>query len=366
MTVATVASPGVTAIGVRARLPMLAVGLLTLLGGLAGGLVRLGWSVPSVPTLVAFHGPLMVGGFLGTVIGLERAVALGRGWAYVAPLATALGSAALVAGHGAGPWLLAAGSAVTVGVFAEIVRRQRALFTATMLVSALTWLAGQVLWLTGTPVYRVVPWWIAFLVLMIAGERLELTRLRPLGRLARAAFVVTVAALLLAVVVTVFTPDEGVRLLGVTLLALGVWLGLFDIARRTVRTSGLPRFIAAALLAGYAWLAVGGILAMVFGDVAAGPQYDAMVHAVFVGFVMSMIFGHAPLVFPALLGVRIVYRPRFYVHLVLLHASLVLRVVGDIAPSPPLRLLGGLLNAAAIVTFLASTVHAVLRPDPEA
>ena len=68
-------------------------------------------SVPSVPALVAFHGPLMVGGFLGTVIGLERAVALGRGWAYVAPLATALGAVALVAGGGAGQWWLAAGSA---------------------------------------------------------------------------------------------------------------------------------------------------------------------------------------------------------------------------------------------------------------
>jgi hypothetical protein len=365
MTVATVARPGATAIGVRARLPMLAVGLLTLLGGLEGGLVRLGWSMPSVPALVAFHGPLMVGGFLGTVIGLERAVALGRGWAYVAPLATAFGAVALVAGAVAGQWLLAAGSAVTVVVFAEIVRRQRALFTATMLVSALTWLAAQVLWLTGTPVHRVVPWWIAFVVLMIAGERLELTRLRPLGGMARAAFVVAIAALLVAVVVTVFARDEGVRLLGVTLVALAVWLGLFDIARRTVRTSGLPRFIAAALLSGYVWLAVGGILAIVFGGVAAGLQYDAIVHAVFVGFVMSMIFGHAPIVFPTLLGVRIVYRPRFYVHLVLLHASLVLRVAGDIAPWPQWRLLGGLLNAAAIVIFLASTVHAVLRPDTE-
>ena len=62
----------------RGRLPLIALGVLSLLGALGGGLVRLGWPLPTTPGLVAFHGPLMVAGFLGTVIGLERAVALGR------------------------------------------------------------------------------------------------------------------------------------------------------------------------------------------------------------------------------------------------------------------------------------------------
>jgi hypothetical protein len=366
MSVATIARPGVTALGTRSRLPMVAVGLLTLLGALAGGLVRLGWSVPTVPGLVAFHGPLMVGGFLGTVIGLERAVAVGRRWAYLAPLATALGAVALAAGNMAGQWLLAAGSAVAVLVFAEIVRRQRALFTVTMLVGVVAWLAGQALWLAGTPVHRVVPWWVAFAVLMIAGERLELTRLKPLGDAARAVFVAAAATLLVGVALTMLAPDAGARLVGCALVALSVWLGVFDIARRTVRTSGLPRFIAAALLSGYLWLGVGGVLAIAFGEVTAGPRYDAVLHAVFVGFVMSMIFGHAPIVFPALLGVRMVYRPRFYVHLAALHASLMLRVIGAVAGWPDVRMWGGLLNAAAVVLFLASTVHAVLGANAEA
>jgi len=60
-----------------------------------------------------------------------------------------------------------------------------------------------------------------------------------------------------------------------------LWLGLFDIARRTVRISGLPRFIAVALLSGYAWLGVAGLLAVRWGPVAAGLSYDAMLHAVF-------------------------------------------------------------------------------------
>jgi hypothetical protein len=60
------------------------LGMLALVGALVGGLVRLGWALAAPAPLAAFHGPLMVAGFLGTVIGLERAVALGRLWAYAA------------------------------------------------------------------------------------------------------------------------------------------------------------------------------------------------------------------------------------------------------------------------------------------
>jgi hypothetical protein len=366
MTVTTFGRPQVSPVRPGVRLPLMAVGLLALLGALDGGLVRLGWSLPSTSSLVALHGPLMVGGFLGTVIGLERAVAIGRAWAYIAPLATALGAVALVAGVGSGQWLMTAGSAVTAVVFGEIVRRQTTLFTVTMLAGALAWLTGQILWLAGTPLHRVVFWWMAFLVLMIAGERLELTRLRPLGIAPRAVFVLAAAALLAGLITIAIAPDPGIRVVGAALPALAMWLGIYDIARKSVRTVGLPRFIAAALLSGYVWLGVAGILTLWFGDVAAGPRYDAIVHAVFVGFVFSMICGHAPIIFPALLGVSVVYRPRFYVHLAALHASLVLRLVGDMAASPSLRQWGGLLNGLAIVVFLVGTAHAVLHMEPEA
>ena len=58
------------------RVPLLAVGLLSMACGMWLGLVRLGWNLP-LPwqdQLIA-HGPLMVCGFLGTLISLERAVA---------------------------------------------------------------------------------------------------------------------------------------------------------------------------------------------------------------------------------------------------------------------------------------------------
>jgi hypothetical protein len=338
----------------------MALGMLALLGALAGGLVRLGWMLPVAPSLAAFHGPLMVSGFLGTVIGLERAVALGRLWAYIAPLATGLGAFALAAGWPGGIGLLTLGSAIMALVFVAILKRQTALFTIVMASGALCWLAGQALWLAGWPIHRVVFWWVGFPVLTIAGERLEMTRLLRLGATPRAAFLTAAAALVVGLALTSVGPDDGVRLAGAALIALAAWLGIFDIARRTVRQSGLTRFIAAALLSGYVWLGAAGILALGGGASAAGGRYDAMLHAIFLGFVFSMIFGHAPIIFPAVLGVGVAYRPAFYAHLVLLHASLLLRVAGDLVPWAPGREWGGLLNGVAIVAFLANTAYGAL------
>jgi metal-sulfur cluster biosynthetic enzyme len=53
-----------------------------------------------------------------------------------------------------------------------------------------------------------------------------------------------------------------------------------------------------------------------------GPQYDATLHAFFLGFVFAMIFAHAPIIFPAVLGARMAYRPLFYAHVVLLQLTL--------------------------------------------
>jgi len=144
----------------------------------------------------------------------------------------------------------------------------------------------------------------------------------------------------------------GVRVLGLGMLGYALWLGKFDIAKRTVKLPGLPKFIAICLLTGYAWLALGGILMMIYGPMPAGPIYDAMLHTIFVGFVFAMIFGHAPIIFPAVLGLPVKYTPRMYAPLALLIFSLLLRITGDLAGIYPLRKWGGLLNATAILIFI--------------
>jgi hypothetical protein len=51
----------------------------------------------------------------------------------------------------------------------------------------------------------------------------------------------------------------------------------------------------------------------------------------------------------------------FYLHLALLHLSLLLRLAGDLLGNPAWRSSGGLLNAAAVSLFVLITVASVLR-----
>ena len=110
---------------------------------------------------------------------------------------------------------------------------------------------------------------------------------------------------------------------------------------------------------------VAGLLLMRFGIAPGGALYDAQLHAVFLGFVFSMIFAHAPIVLPALTGLTLGYRRRFYTHLVLLHASLAIRVAGDLLFSLPLRQWGGLINGVAILLFMLNTAAAVRGGNQE-
>ena len=346
------------------RFPLMVMAVVALLAALWGGLLRLGWDWPIMrPTLPVAHGPLMISGFLGTLIGLERAVAAGKRWTYAGPTLTGLGALALVVGlpGAVGASLMAVGSLALVVVFAFIVRRQPGLPEITMGVGALAWLVGNSLWLSGWPIFRVVGWWAGFLVLTIAGERLELSRFLPTSRAAQAVVVSGVGLFAAGLVLALSVFGLGARLSGLGLLVLTFWLLRYDIARRAVRKAGLTRFVAVSLLSGYLWLGVAGLLGLRFGGLAAGLHYDAWLHAIFLGFVFAMIFGHAPIIFPAVLGVAVPFRPAFYSHLALLHLSLVLRVVGDVAAWWPGRLWGGLLNVVAVLLFLGNMARAVVE-----
>jgi len=267
----------------------------------------------------------------------------------------------LAAGVASGAALITAASVVVVAIFVVICRREPALFALTMAAGALAWCAGNVLWLAGFAIYRVVFWWMAFLVLTIAGERLELNRVLRPTPLVRAAFVAAAALVGAGAVLSLRVESVGVRILGGGLLATATWLARNDVARRTVRQRGLTRFMAVALLGGYVWLAIGGVLGIALAPAAPGVRYDSMLHAVFLGFVLSMVFAHAPVIFPAILGVPLRYRSTFYVHVALLHASLSLRLTGDLVDDlARWRVWGGLLNAACLALFVLNTASATI------
>lgn len=348
--------------------PLIAAIALVLLLSMWAGLIRLGWSLPSLlPGIVAGHGPLMVSGVLGTLITLERAVALAATyksswrWMYAAPLLCALGGILLTLTTSgiAAKVLITAGSLCFVVMSAVMLRHHRAMYTAVMGIGSLAWLAGNVLWLAGWPMYALVHAWVAFLILTIVGERLELGRIIRLSRRSQQLFAAATALFIGGVMLTLFDLKTGVRITGLGEIALALWLLRYDIARFTIRRPGLPRFIAACLLLGYVWIGVGGLIGLAFGDVRAGVQYDALLHALFLGFVFSMIFGHAPIIIPALTGLPVNFHPTAYSYLFLLHGSLILRIVSELSGFTAGRQWGGLLNVATILLFMGMTGYRV-------
>jgi len=351
---------------VRALFVGLLAGMVVgaLLSGVAGGLARLGVRVPGIGetawagAAALHHGALMVVGFLGTVIGIERAVAVKRPAAFVPPVLAGLSGACLLAGAPlAGAWLGALAAGASVSVSLVVMRRQAAAHTALLGLGALAWLGGSVLFASNVAAGAVVPLWLSFLVLTIAAERLEMARLMRRRPGSDALLVAAIGLMLAGAVASGWVMVDGGLVYGAGLVLLAVWLIVFDIARRTVRVPGLSRYMAVCLLAGYAWLAVAGVAWMA---VALGaPWRDASLHALALGFVFSMVMAHAPVILPAVARVKVAYSPVFYLPVALLHGSLAVRLAAG-ASDPVLRAVGGLWNAVAIAAFAAVVAGAAV------
>jgi hypothetical protein len=336
------------------------LGALGLLTGLYGGLWRLGWAPPQGGELAGLHGPLMICGGFATLISLERAVAIGRDWPYIAPVLSVGGGLALLAGLppiiGISSFALAA--AIFVAASYLVVLRQPALFTGTLLLGALALLAGDIRWATGGAMPDVTGWWLGFLILTIAGERLELSRLLAPKPGSEALFLFAIG-LLVAGAWNGLANENGATLFGIGLLACGMWLLRHDIALHTIRQSGQARFFAICMLTGYFWLGAAGALLIAVLPADSNFGYDLALHSITIGFVLSMLFGHALIILPATTGLRVQYSAVMYVPLAMLHAAVMLRVAGGLTEIQMLRLWSGPLTIVALGAFAACMVIGV-------
>jgi hypothetical protein len=77
-------------------------------------------------------------------------------------------------------------------------------------------------------------------------------------------------------------------------------------------------------------------------------------HAILIGFVLSMVFGHALIILPAVARLRVRYGSPLYGPLILLHMSLVLRVGSGLIDWPAGRQWSGIATIAAILSFVVT------------
>jgi hypothetical protein len=346
------------------RITMLAVAGAAVIAVLAG-LARIGMVTTVGLATAGVHGPLFVVGVFGTLIAIERAVALSASsashWAYLAPATGVAFIVALLAGSEFAPTLAVCACGLQVGLNFMVIRRQSETFTWMMALASCALTVGTLAWAHYRTIDSALPGWLVYFVGTIAAERLELARLAPPSPHTSGALVGLLILALAASSAVPLVGDSAVRATGLTLSMIGAWQLRYDLARRTVRTRGLPRFAAVGVLAGAAWLVFGGGLLLVSRLPAAGPLRDATIHAVLVGYVFSMVVAHAPIVVPAVARVAFRYHPLLFVPLGLLHSSLCVRIAGDLAGRAPLRSAGTLGNALALAIFVLSNVFVGLR-----
>lgn len=329
-----------------------------LLGALGGGLARLGTlpsagAGPTGPDALAQHGALMMAGFFGSVIALERAVALQRGlWV------PALAAAGALVGWMHGGWALSAAlwlaSALGLcGLYAWAARHRAAsLPLAVEAAGALALFMGTLAWWRGDALAARLGW-SAFLLLTIAGERRELMRLVPLPRWAQALFHPLWLGMLSAPWLAATGCDAALPLWWGLCAALAAWLLRFDVARRLLRAPGWAGHTAICLVSGYGWLVLAALLGL-------AGRAEAW-HALWLGFVMAMVFGHAPIMLPALAG----WRPRptrwALLPLALMGGSLALRTLAPWLPWPGALAWAGAGHGLALLGFAAVMGWAVRR-----
>ncbi len=341
---------------------LLIFAFLNLIIGMLSGLGRLGWNIP-LPEAYAHHGAIMVGGFLGTLIALEKIIPLKRTIYFVGPLMSASSIVVFIVGqlHVAVGLQLAA-SVVFILVYASYLGKQYNLYLTLATVGAFCWLVGTGLlfWKQFYPM--VFPWYMGFLLFTIVSERLELSKFLPVTPANRYVLIGFLGLFMVGLLV----PFHGIGkyLAGLSMILISLWLMRFDVIRIAMRKEGLVRFTASVLLCGYLALLFEGLFLITLGD--APFAYDMIVHTFFIGFTFSMIFAHGPIILPGVLGLSVKpYHPLLYVPVFILLSSLVMRLLADVSLLPvDYRAYSGWVTMGAVLLYFALmltfTIRAVL------
>lgn len=341
--------------------------LANLLLGMVGGLGRMGWSY-SLPETIVHHGACMVGGFLGSLIALEKIVALKKPIFFIGPFMSAGSLLCFIAGQThVAVVLLCLASVVLCLVYGLYLLKNYSLYLVIALAGALCWIIGNFLLLSKLFYPMAFPWWMAFVLLTVCSERLELSKFLPVSSFVKKVFIF----LLILFVAGIALPFHlgGNVVSGLALVGIAIWLMRYDVISITIKKKGLQAFTARALLSGYVALVLAGIFLISLNNTS--YSYDSIVHTFFLGFAMAMIFAHGPLILPGLLGLQVrPFHMLFYIPLFLLLISLLIRLLANAnLIAFAYRLFSGWLSVMAILlyfmfmlTFMVSaTRHAKVK-----
>jgi hypothetical protein len=336
--------------------------VLALVMGIAGGWVRVGYLGLVIPHAAANHGILMVGGFLGTLISLERAMVMKNRFWLLIPLLSGLSIPASLLFPG---WpafgfglLLTASLGLMVIMYLQSLRHP-VVYQYVMTMGTVFWMAGNFMLIYSGFVPAAVPWWIGFILFTIVGERLELSKFLPTPKAAKNGLLL----LLLLFFIGIWIPfhSYGNWLMGTSAIMISFWLLHFDMAKIASKKADQFKYIGIGLRVGYVWLTLHGIILCFFEP---HPlYYDLYIHTFFLGFTFSMIWSHAPIILPMVLNIRqSPYHPILWAGWAVFQLTLLGRVIVSLIGLAEWRTIFGMLNGwTIIVMFVLMAVITILK-----
>lgn len=333
------------------RIPFVLLAVINLLVGLWAGLLRAGWQLPGTSVAV-HHGAVLVGGFLTTLIALEKVIPLKKNWMMVIPMVSAGSLLIALPGMVYGFYFMIAGAVglmVVLGIYTN--QHPKDLATILMMAGAGCLLIGDVLLLNRQFYPMAFPWWMAFLLLTITAERLELSKFLPVTNRHKAILVTLLSLFVLGLIFSFH--GAGNIMSGCAAIGVSLWMLRHDVMGIGLKKEGLVRFSAVALVIANGWLMVEGALLILAPQTALA--YDMAVHVFFLGYTFAMIFAHGPIILPGVLGLQVrPYHPILYVWLFVTQGALLFRVVMDAFENPLGRYWSGVVSGTGILLYFLS------------
>ncbi|PSL07763.1 hypothetical protein [Cecembia rubra] len=335
--------------------------ILGLIAGISGGGIRLGYTEFQIPEAAANHGIWMVGGFLGTLISLERAMVMKQRIWLLVPLICGMSVPLMMAGWTfPGKWTLLIASMGLLAIMYLQTLKHPALHQFIMSLGAVFWMAGNFVLIQTGLVAAATTWWIGFILFTIIGERLELSKFLPTPKWAKNAL----HGLLALFLIGIWTPfhQHGNWLMGASAIFISFWLLHFDMAKIASKKANQYKFIGIGLRVGYVWLTLNGIILLFFQNHIF--YYDLYLHTFFLGFTFSMIWAHAPIILPMVLNIK-----ESPYHLVIwpfwgfFQLTLLGRILSSIFEFPEMRKAFGVLNAWSILLIFVTMATIVISKN---
>lgn len=319
----------------------------SLITGILGGWLRLGYLAFPIGQAASHHGLLMVGCFLGSLISLERAMVMKNRFWLTVPLLSALSMPLILAGWpGLGAYMLLAASLGLIVIMYFQTIKVAEIYSYIIAFGAAAWMLGNFAYVYSDFVPMATGWWMAFLLFTILGERMELNKFLPTPKWAGMVFYTGIALFGLGLLLPFH--QWGNTVLGIALLCLALWLFRFDMARYAAKKPGQFRYIGIGLLSGYFWLALNG---WILGWMEDHPfYYDLYLHTFFLGFTFSMIWAHAPIILPMVFKLQVnIFHPVLWLGWIMFQVTLAGRIVSAWLEDATWRKLFGVANGWVIL-----------------